>query len=407
MKILFVTSQVLFPPFSGLRKKIFLFAKELKKQGHKLYLYSFANFDTKNINFFEEIQFVPPLSNFTIFKNLLFSTFKSPLEIVFCINRKAFVNLKSFVKKIKPDLIFIDYIRIAHVFPYVKGSKVILNMDDPQSLKYINMKKFIKDIENPFGEATYSLPHLIRKILKTYFIKRLLLSYEIKMMRRYEKYWSRFFKFILTNSELDKKYLENNGIKNVILFPPAVEIKEELKIDKKDNYLLFVGKMDYAPNPDAVLYFVKKIFPYIREKLPEIEFWIVGSNLRDDLKSTLTGEKNVKLLGTVDNLEPLYKKAAVFVSPLRFGTGIKVKLLEAMRFGAPIVTTYKGAEGIGVENGKHLLIAKDEDDFARKIIRLIEDNDLRMRLIINAYNFVKENYEISKVTKNLLEKIFV
>ncbi|MEN3044325.1 MAG: glycosyltransferase family 4 protein [Candidatus Hydrothermales bacterium] len=407
MKILFITSQVLFPPFSGLRKKIFLFTNELKKCGYKLYLYSFVNFDIKDNQIFEEAQFAPFLSKLSFLKNLIFSFFKNPFEIVFYINKKAFINLKVFVERIKPDLIFIDYLRIAHVFPYVKRNKTILNMDDPQSLKYMNMKKFIKDIENPFGEAIYSIPSIIRGILKIHFIKSFLLSYEIKMMRKYEKYWSKFFDFVLTNSEKDKKYLEKNGIKNVILFPPTVKIEEELKIDKKENYLLFVGKMDYAPNPDAVFYFVKKIFPYVREKFPEIEFWIVGSNVREDLKGILGKEKNVKVWGAVDDLETFYKRAIIFVSPLRFGTGIKVKLLEAMQFGAPIVTTPKGAEGIGVEDGKHLLIAKDEKDFARKIIRLLEDKKLSRVLVINAFNFVKENYEISRVTKKLLEKILV
>ncbi|MEO0255327.1 MAG: glycosyltransferase family 4 protein [candidate division WOR-3 bacterium] len=402
MKILFITSQVFFPPLSGLRKKIFLLLKELKEKNNKIYLFSFPKFEIPD-NYFERVEFSSPLSKFVFFKNLFFSFLKNPFEIVFYINPKSFKRIKNFVKEVNPDIIFVDYIRIAHIFPYInfKNKKLILNMDDPQSLKYIKMKSLIKDIENPFGEALEDLPILIKKILKNNFVKKLILSYEIKMMQKYEKKWTKSYDLVLTNSEKDKMYLNSIGIKNVNILPPLVKIDEDLKIEEKENYILFVGKMDYAPNPDAVNYFLKKIFPYVREVHPEVWFYIIGSNINKDLEEKWKKEKNVKVIGRVPDVEVFYKRAKVFVSPLRFGTGIKVKILEAMSYGAPVVTTKIGAEGMKVLNRKHLLIAEDEKDFALKVIELIENKSLCENIVKNAFKFVRENYDIKKWTKKI------
>ncbi|MEO0294603.1 MAG: glycosyltransferase, partial [candidate division WOR-3 bacterium] len=368
----------------------------------KIYLFSFPKFEIPD-NYFERVEFSSPLSKFVFFKNLFFSFLKNPFEIVFYINPKSFKRIKNFVKEVNPDIIFVDYIRIAHIFPYInfKNKKLILNMDDPQSLKYIKMKSLIKDIENPFGEALEDLPILIKKILKNNFVKKLILSYEIKMMQKYEKKWTKSYDLVLTNSEKDKMYLNSIGIKNVNILPPLVKIDEDLKIEEKENYILFVGKMDYAPNPDAVNYFLKKIFPYVREVHPEVWFYIIGSNINKDLEEKWKKEKNVKVIGRVPDVEVFYKRAKVFVSPLRFGTGIKVKILEAMSYGAPVVTTKIGAEGMKVLNRKHLLIAEDEKDFALKVIELIENKSLSENIVKNAFQFVRENYDIKKWTKKI------
>jgi|GEM_PF-1130961 len=404
MKILFITSQPIIPPISGLRKKIFLIAKELKEKGNILYLFSFAKLENDKEIIFKEIEFAESINKKNLIFKFLLSFLNNPFEAVFYMKGNSFKKLKKFIKRIKPDLIFVDYIRIAHIFPYLQNYETILNIDDPQSLKYLKMKKNLKEIENPFGEALSNFPEVIQKFLKTYLIKKILISYEIKMMQKYERKWARLYKVVLTNSENDRKYLNKIGIKNVKLLPPLIEIKEEkIKIEKKENYLLFVGKMDYAPNPDAVDYFINEIFPLIREKYPEIEFWIVGSNMNKEQKKKWEKEKNVKVIGRVPNLEPYYRKAKVFVCPLRFGTGIKVKILEAMQYGAPVVTTEVGAEGIGGVDGEHFLIAKNEKDFAEKVSKLITKDGLNIQIIKNAYEFVKENYNVTKWIDMLID----
>lgn len=387
-KILFINSQPITPPISGLRKKIFFISNYLKKY-----------FQVEYFNFSEY-----KLKKLQIFKNMLSSLFNSPFEVVIYQNKTTFRKLTQILKKFDPDYIFVDYIRIAHIYPFIKNKrKIILNMDDPQSLKYKKMKKMVKEIENPFGEAINILPEFLQKIVKLNLIKKILLSYEAKMMQKYERKWSKCYKIVLTNSINDKKYLEKIGIKNVQLLPPMIEVKKDLKIEKKENYILFVGKMDYAPNPDAVFYFIKKIFPIIRNKKPEIEFWIIGANIRDEQKNSWEKERNIKVIGKVPELEPYYKKAIAFVSPLRIGTGIKVKILEAMQYGAPVITTPTGAEGIGAINGKHLLIAKNERDFALKVITVIENQELREKLILNAFEFVKQKYNVCKLAEKLVK----
>jgi glycosyltransferase involved in cell wall biosynthesis len=167
--------------------------------------------------------------------------------------------------------------------------------------------------------------------------------------------------------------------------------------------LLFVGHYAHSPNEDAVGYFVREILPLIRQDIPGVVFYMVGSNITDKVKSL--ANENVVAVGYVPDLTPHLDGCRVFVAPLRYGAGIKGKIAQSMSFGLPVVTTSIGAEGMGLIDGEHVLIADSPDAFARAVVRLYTDDLLWERMSLNALLHIKSNFS-KAVVQAKLNQIF-
>lgn len=155
--------------------------------------------------------------------------------------------------------------------------------------------------------------------------------------------------------------------------------------------LLFVGGLNYHPNRDSADYLLREIFPLIRARVAEVRLNIVGHELWR-VEGLLPENSGVELHENVPEILPWFRGADLLLVPLRFGAGIRIKILEAMAAGLPIVTTSKGCEGLQVEHGRELLVADDPETFAREVMRLLGDHALRRALAENARTFVSEHY---------------
>lgn len=203
---------------------------------------------------------------------------------------------------------------------------------------------------------------------------------------------------------------------DVVYYPSYVEKKEILKNDSKinikainayyydelkENYkeninnrkgLLFIGGFNHRPNVDAVIWFVKEVYPSILEK-QQMPLIIAGSN--PPVEITSLKNQNIKIMGYVstEELNELYNDAKMTIAPLRYGAGIKGKVIEAASNGVPMVTTSVGAEGLtGYE--KFLTVTDDPIKMAELIIKLYNDNDELCKLSNNAIKFINENYSM-------------
>lgn len=136
--------------------------------------------------------------------------------------------------------------------------------------------------------------------------------------------------------------------------------------------VLFTGTMNYPPNADGAAWFVEEVLPLLRQRRPDVALEIVGRNPGDAVLR-LADPGRVEVLGRVPDLKPHFETAGVVVVPLRSGSGTKLKLLEAMAAGRPIVSTSIGAEGVEVRDGEHLVIADDPKDFAHAVDMLLAD----------------------------------
>lgn len=204
---------------------------------------------------------------------------------------------------------------------------------------------------------------------------------QAKIIRSYLRRVSLAFTRILAISELDAVSLSRDVDVSVVTVPNAVDAglfrPAHLGVSvPHEPLLLFVGAMRYWPNRDAVGWFASSVLPRILQENPGTRLQLVGPGT----ERLVIDSPSVVVRGFADDLAAEYRTCDVFVCPLRVGTGIKNKLMEAFASGCAIVSTDIGAEGLAVRHGEHLLIANDPLEFAHAVNRLLREPELRIRL---------------------------
>lgn len=175
-----------------------------------------------------------------------------------------------------------------------------------------------------------------------------------------------------------------NGVDVAALEPKGV------RPESKD--ILFVGYFLHPPNVDALRYFVSTVWPLLSRTGRELSVSIVGSNLPKDLASAVE-RCGFRYAGYVDDLAEELWSHRVFIAPIRYGAGTRIKLLEAAAARCAMVSTTLGAEGLGLRDGHDLLIADTPAGFARSVERLLDDSALRARLGVAAHDSVKRRFD--------------
>lgn len=286
------------------------------------------------------------------------------------------------------DLIYFNTIRAEAYGKNLETPKV-LDMIDAISLNYFSSQKYL----NAFAKIFWVTE--AKKVLKT--------ELDILKDNRFQK--------IFIASPYDKKYLEEKSgqaQKNLIALPNGV--KPELlsvKPEKEKNWIAFIGKMNYLPNEDAVIYFSKNIFPKLKKESPELKFYIIGTNPSKKVKE-LEKENGIIVTGFIENPYAILSASKLIVSPLRFGAGIQNKILEAMAMGKTVVTSEIGARGIyEAQNNKNLIILDFEkaEEAAKKIIDIINNKPRREEIGRMAQKLISDDYTWKAIGEKLFSNI--
>lgn len=164
--------------------------------------------------------------------------------------------------------------------------------------------------------------------------------------------------------------------------------------------VLFMGRMDYHANIDAALYFARNIWPLVQARRPELRLVIVGAQPPQSIQELKS--HNVVITGTVEDVRPYYWRALVSVVPLRVGGGTRLKVLEAMAAGTPVVSTTLGAEGLAVTHGKDILIADTPESMSDAVVQLKEGSPQWQELVANGRRLVEAKYDWNVVGEILL-----
>jgi polysaccharide biosynthesis protein PslH len=170
-----------------------------------------------------------------------------------------------------------------------------------------------------------------------------------------------------------------------------------IRFDDTQNKILYVGTLNWEANVDGLLWFLAEIWPKIHEREPTVTLDIVGGNPDPRIVAACQGLSGVQLLGFVDDLETCFSQARVFIAPLRFGSGIKVKVLNSMCRGLPIVTTTVGVEGLDVVNFKHIVVADTVPEYTQAILQLMSDKDAWEIIEKNSRELIAAKYTWKKV----------
>jgi glycosyltransferase involved in cell wall biosynthesis len=175
---------------------------------------------------------------------------------------------------------------------------------------------------------------------------------------------------------------------------------------RRPNSLLFVGWFGHPPNGDGLLWFCREILPRVRRELPDVHLTVVGGDAPPEIQALHSD--HVTLTGRVESVHPYLDAHCVSIAPLRYGSGMKNKIVEAMGSSIPTVMTTVGAEGIGLENGRHAFVADTPEEFAHAIIRLCQDESLWRTISEEGRRFVQERYSPEAIEARLellLEKM--
>lgn len=194
-------------------------------------------------------------------------------------------------------------------------------------------------------------------------------------------------------------WLAPNGV-DIDYFQPVSQ--QDLR--ERTLILVFGGSMDVAMNQDAVYWFAAGILPRIKQQVPDVQFWIVGRDPPAAVRS-LAERQGIRVTGTVPDVRDYYRQTAVFVVPLRAGGGTKLKTMEAMAMGLPIVSTAVGAQGLDIESGRHLYIADNPEVFAAYTVELLEDRNKALQMGGEARRLVEQQYSWKSIIGEVDRKL--
>lgn len=197
------------------------------------------------------------------------------------------------------------------------------------------------------------------------------------------------FDHVFAISRTDKNALDALCPTTISVLPPAIPAARAGKKHHGPPSMLFVGLLTWYPNKMGVRWYIDKVAPIIRKKIPEATTIVVGQYARAKF---FRPPSDVRLVGYAKSLQPHIRRASVCIVPLHSGSGVRIKILEAMAHGVPVVSTTIGAEGIEATDEKIMMIADTPEDFAQAVISLLKNEDFRHRTAVRARAWVRKHF---------------
>jgi sugar transferase (PEP-CTERM/EpsH1 system associated) len=386
MQILFVANRIPYPPYRGDKLKIYNLAKQLTKQ-HELHLITFVA-DEEEWKYKAELEKL--YASVTLIKQSKLRSYwgcisgifsKVPFQVLYFKNAKFKSALNAVIAQRSFDAIHVQHLRMAQYFIGNKPkTRVILDLPDAFSLYW---KRRLEKATTAFQKIFIKMEH------------HRLLSYEKHMA---------MFDLNLACSKEDINYLKSkHGFEHIQLLSNGVDTStfKPSEIAPVPKRILFTGNMDYAPNIDGAAYFVEEIFPLIEKEIPGVQFIIAGQ--RPVKKVTDLAKENIQITGFIPKLNEMYATAEVVVSPLRIGAGTQNKVLESMAMGIPVVCTDIGFEGLGIANGEGVFKETTAMGFAKKVIELLNNPELREITGKKATEVIKNKFSWDRIAQQLAD----
>ncbi len=235
-----------------------------------------------------------------------------------------------------------------------------------------------------------------RNPLKRWYLKHLSLT-----LAAYEREHLNDYDGVVSITENDARQLREMGCRRPMLSMPFGIVPEsDIQVGEEPNSMFHIGSMDWMPNLEGVKWFLKQVWPKVHERMPQLTLYLAGRKMPDELLQLET--EGVKVLGEVPDAAYFIASKQINVVPLLSGSGIRVKIIEAMSVGKAVVTTSIGAEGIGCTDGKDVLIADTPERFVEQLQRCVDDPEFRRQIGRNAAALIAEQYSKEQLTHKLM-----
>lgn len=233
-------------------------------------------------------------------------------------------------------------------------------------------------------------------------VKRWYLNHLSLTLRAYELEHLSDYDGIVCITQGDAEYFRAAGIRKPITsIPFGIVPRAALSVPVEPNSLFHIGAMDWMPNQESIQWMLRDVWPVVHRQVPQAHLYLAGRKMPEELMQTrLDG---VTVVGEVADAMQFIAGKQINVVPLLSGSGIRVKIIEAMSVGKAVVTTTVGARGIDYTDGENLLIANTPSEFASQIKRLLDDPDYCRRVGEAASRLVAERYDVERTANSLLQ----
>lgn len=304
-----------------------------------------------------------------------------PIQSGYFYSKTAERKIKKLIETYKPDHLYCQLLRTAE---YAR------NIDLPKTLDYQDVFSF----------------GMKRRLARANFYEKPFFNLEFKRLKRYEQVVFDIFKRKTIISEPDRELIPHPDKNQIVVVPNGVDWEYFTPITKLKEYdLIFIGNMAYPPNIDAAEFLVKEIIPFVWEQFPEVRVLLAGASPHTRVKTLAS--KNVTVSGWMDDIRQAYASGKIFIAPMRIGTGLQNKLLEAMSMQVPCITTPLANDALQAEVGKEILVGSSANQLSQCIIKLLKDPELYTTLALNGQNMVKNKYSWEKMTDRLNQLMLV
>jgi polysaccharide biosynthesis protein PslH len=392
MRILVLSPYLPWPLYGGTVVRMYGILRELARRGHDIVL--LAGYDGPPLSddhpvkrLCREVRFYRPASSLRQSRPILsaFASLFSPLPYTAAKfgSRQIRESIRELLKSNEFDLILACFAFMAHLVPpeFTQRTPVVLDEYESEGLLW---RQYLRQ-GGPAKQA-FALLNLVKL---SWFQKSV--SSRIAALISVSDREAAFSRTFLPQRV--KLWTVPNGVDTDFFVPAAPEDNDQLSI------VLCAGFSVYR-NREAAIWFARQVLPRVREAHPDVEFWIVGSDPPREVRQ-LEEFPGVHVTGTVEDVRPYYARATVSVAPYRYGEGTKLKVLEAMACGVPIVSTTIGCQGINIRDGEHLLVADTAEAFSDRVIGLLRNATRRHEIGARARCLIEQEYAWKKIVGDL------
>ena len=315
------------------------------------------------------------ISKLSILINISKAFFKGlPLQCGYFYNTKAHKKIRNIIKKHKPDMLFGQLLRVAEYIRHENTSKTI----DYQDVFSMGMKR--------------------RSEIAPFYMKPFF-NMEYRRLRRYEHDIFDDFDVKTIISVPDRNLIDHPKKDEILIVPNGVDHEYYTPRECEKKYdIVFTGNMSYAPNVNAVEYLANDILPLVWKKLPDAKMYIAGAT--PDPRVKKVASDRIIISGWLDDMRDAYAQSKIFIAPMRIGTGLQNKLLEAMAMRLPCITTTLANNSLlASEEKNEILVGNNEQELAEHIITLLTNKDKADEIAQNGHDFVRRIYDWGMATK--------
>jgi glycosyltransferase involved in cell wall biosynthesis len=306
---------------------------------------------------------------------------RDPYEVHWLRSRRLQAKLVGLFGLHRFDLVHFDTLGLAQYITLANKCGTVLNHHDVQAAL---MARRMERETNP--------------VLKQYW------SIETKKLRYAELHWGEKVDMNLVCSDEEGTLLvgKTSPMRTAVVANGVDTAYFSPRPDPGGQTLLFCGSLDMYPNQDAVKYFFEAIWPALRSRHKDIEIYMVGRQPPDWLKARADTDNRLHVTGFVDDVRSYFRKATICICPIREGGGTRLKILDSLAMGVPVIGTSFACSGLNLRHDRDVIMADDADEFVRQVGQLLEKADLRLRIGSAGRQVVEREYSWDVIGKNLV-----